>query len=148
VGSEKVENGPDVSCLVPPKFSSLSFLLPAQFGSDPRLLCGPSLNLSELKSRWPWRAVNTSVREILMFDNYVIEVRPPTSGLTFQAGIIVRDGGSFRFFAASQVFQSLEGRRFDGPQTAEKAALRRMTDVAARRPPPMTKPNQGKWDRL
>ena len=36
-----------------------------------------------------------------MFDNYIIEVRPPTSGLTFQAGIIVRDGGSFRFFAAS-----------------------------------------------
>jgi hypothetical protein len=79
-----------------------------------------------------------------MFDNYVIEVRPPTSGLTFQAGIIVRDGGSFRFFAASRLFEPLEGRRFNGPQTAEKAALRRMTDVAARKPPPTTKTDQGK----
>jgi hypothetical protein len=43
-----------------------------------------------------------------MFDNYVIEVRPLTSGLTFQAGIIVRDGGSFRFFAASRLFEPLK----------------------------------------
>jgi hypothetical protein len=83
-----------------------------------------------------------------MFDNYIIEVRPPTSGLTFQAGIIVRDGGSFRFFAASRLFEPLEGRRFNGPQTAEKAALRRMTDVAARKSPRPTKADQGKWDRL
>jgi hypothetical protein len=83
-----------------------------------------------------------------MFDNYIIEVKPPTSGLTLQAGIIVRDGGSFRFFAASQVFEPLEGRRFDGPQTAEKAALRRMTDVAARKSLPTTKPDPRKWNRF
>jgi hypothetical protein len=81
-----------------------------------------------------------------MFDNYIIEVRPPTSGLTFQACIIVRDGGSFRFFAASQIIEPLEGRRFDGPQTAEKAALRRVTDAAARESP-TTKTDQGMWDR-
>jgi hypothetical protein len=69
-----------------------------------------------------------------MFDNYIIEVSPPSSALTFQAGIIVRDGGSFRFYAASRLFDSLEGQRFDGPNAAEKAALRRITDIAARKP--------------
>jgi hypothetical protein len=68
-----------------------------------------------------------------MFDNYIIEVRPPSAGVTFQAGIIVRDGRSFTFFAASHVFDALEGRRFDGPKTAEQAALRRITDMTSRR---------------
>jgi hypothetical protein len=82
-----------------------------------------------------------------MFDNYIIEVRPPTSGLTFQAGIIVRDGGSFRFFAASRLFEPLEGRRFENPQKAEKAALRRMTDVASRKIASTTKTEQEAWNR-
>jgi hypothetical protein len=83
-----------------------------------------------------------------MFDNYVIEVRPPTSGLTFQAGIIVRDGGSFRFFAASRLFEPLEGRRFENPKTAEKAALRRMTDVATRKAASTSKTEQETRNRL
>jgi hypothetical protein len=83
-----------------------------------------------------------------MFDNYVIEVRPLTSGLTFQAGIIVRDGGSFRFFAASRLFEPLEGRRFESPQTAEKAALRRMTDVATRKAAATVKTEQEIRNRL
>ena len=59
-----------------------------------------------------------------MFDNYIIEVRPPSSGIAFPAEIVVRDGRSFKFFAASQVFHSLEGQRFDTPKTAERAAFR------------------------
>jgi hypothetical protein len=69
-----------------------------------------------------------------MFDNYIIEVRPPTAGVTLQAGIIVRDGRNFRFFAASDIFQPLEGKRFDSPKTAEQAALRRLANLASRRP--------------
>ena len=64
-----------------------------------------------------------------MFDNYIIEVRPPTAGVTFQAGIIVRDGRSFRFFAASHIFEPLEGQRFNSPKTAEQAALRRLAKL-------------------
>ena len=68
-----------------------------------------------------------------MFDNYIIEVRPPTAGVTFQAGIVVREGRNFTFFAASHIFEPLEGQRFDSPKTAEKAALRRLANLAARR---------------
>jgi hypothetical protein len=68
-----------------------------------------------------------------MFDNYIIEVRPPSAGVTFQAGIVVRDGASFTFFAASHVFDALEGRRFDSPKTAEQAALQRITALTSRK---------------
>jgi hypothetical protein len=68
-----------------------------------------------------------------MFDNYIIEVRPPTAGVKFQAGIIVRDGRNFRFFAASDIFEPLEGQRFNDPKTAERAALRRLANLASRR---------------
>jgi hypothetical protein len=68
-----------------------------------------------------------------MFDNYIIEVRPPSAGVTLQAGIVVRDGRSFRFFAASRVFDPLESQRFDSPKTAEQAALRRIADLASRK---------------
>ena len=69
-----------------------------------------------------------------MFDNYIIEVTPPTAGVTFQAGIIVRDGRNFKFFAASDIFEPLEGQRFDSPKTAEQAALRRLAYLTSRRP--------------
>jgi hypothetical protein len=68
-----------------------------------------------------------------MLDNYIIEVRPPTAGVKFQAGIIVRDGRNFRFFAASDIFEPLEGQRFNDPKTAERAALRRLANLASRR---------------
>jgi hypothetical protein len=68
-----------------------------------------------------------------MFDNYIIEVRPPTAGVKFQAGIIVRDGRNLRFFAASDIFEPLEGQRFNDPKTAERAALRRLANLASRR---------------
>jgi hypothetical protein len=53
--------------------------------------------------------------------------------VTFQAGIIVRDGRNFRFFAASDIFEPLEGQRFDNPKTAQQAALRRLANLASRR---------------
>jgi len=64
-----------------------------------------------------------------MTDNYIIEISPRSAGVTFQAGIVVRDGGSFRFFAASRAFDALEGRRFNDPKAAERAALRCIADV-------------------
>jgi hypothetical protein len=63
-----------------------------------------------------------------MFDNYIIEIRP-TSGITVQAGIVVRDGHGFRFFAATRAFDALEGHVFKSPKAAEHAALRRISDV-------------------
>lgn len=62
-----------------------------------------------------------------MFDNYVIEIRPKSAGITVQAGIVVRDGGGFRFFAAAHVFSSLDGQLFKTPKAAEHAAFRCVT---------------------
>jgi hypothetical protein len=67
-----------------------------------------------------------------MFDNYIIEVRPPY-GVAVQAGIVVRDGSGFRFFAATYAFNSLEGQLFKSPKAAEHAALRRITDMTSRK---------------
>lgn len=67
-----------------------------------------------------------------MSDNYVIEVRPQAVGVTVQAGIVVRDGRQFRFFAATHAFNALEGHLFKSPRHAEKAALRHVTEVASR----------------
>jgi len=47
---------------------------------------------------------------------YVIEVHSRT------AGIIVRTGRSFCFFASTHEFNALEGRTFKSPKDAEKAA--------------------------
>jgi hypothetical protein len=40
------------------------------------------------------------------------------------AGIVVRDGRGFRFFAATRDFSSLEGKLFGTPKEAETAAVR------------------------
>lgn len=61
-----------------------------------------------------------------MSDNYVIEVRPKSAGITVQAGIVVRDDEGFRFFAASHAFDALEGRVFKSPRAAERAARHRV----------------------
>ena len=53
-----------------------------------------------------------------MSDAYLIEVR------SAPAGLVVRDRGRFRFFAASEEFALLEGSRFANPQEAERAAIR------------------------
>lgn len=53
-----------------------------------------------------------------MSDSYIIEVG---SGA---AGLVVRDGGKFRFFAASSEFAGLEGQSFSNPREAERAAKR------------------------
>jgi hypothetical protein len=54
----------------------------------------------------------------MMPDAYIIQI----SGRT--AGIVARDGRDlcFNFFAASQVFQPMEGQRFADPLAAERAA--------------------------
>ena len=65
-----------------------------------------------------------------MFDNYIIEVRPGAEGVTVQAGLVVRDGRWFRFFAATPAFYRLEGRLFDNPRAAQRAALQRVLESA------------------
>ncbi len=69
-----------------------------------------------------------------MSDNYVIEIRPKSVGITVQAGLVVRDRRGFRFFAATEAFNSLEGQLFKNPKAAERAALCRVSDIARPRP--------------
>jgi hypothetical protein len=58
-----------------------------------------------------------------MYDTYIIETRKGA------AGIVVRDGHGFRFFAATQDFYCLEGQVFGSPKEAEAAALRHIGGV-------------------
>jgi hypothetical protein len=53
-----------------------------------------------------------------MYDTYIIETRKGA------AGIVVRDGRGFRFFAATHDFRHLEGQFFSSPKDAEAAAQR------------------------
>ena len=50
-----------------------------------------------------------------MSQNYIIEVHEQA------AGIVVRDGPKYRFFAATHAFNPLEGRLFKNPREAERA---------------------------
>jgi hypothetical protein len=53
-----------------------------------------------------------------MSDTYIIEIRSQA------AGIVVRNPGGYRFFAASQRFNALEGQLFRNAREAERAATR------------------------
>ena len=53
-----------------------------------------------------------------MSDTYIIEVS------SHAAGIIVRDRGGYRFFAATHRFNALEGQMFRSARDAERAAKR------------------------
>jgi hypothetical protein len=64
--------------------------------------------------------------EVSMSDTYIIEVRSEP------AGLVVRDGGRFTFFAANSTFASLDGRIFRNPRQAEQAAIREMDLRAAK----------------
>jgi hypothetical protein len=61
-----------------------------------------------------------------MSDTYIIETRKGA------AGIVVRDGRGFRFFAATRAFDGLEGKVFGTPKEAETAALRHADGAKAR----------------
>jgi hypothetical protein len=53
-----------------------------------------------------------------MSDSYIIEV------LSKAAGIVVRDLGGYRFFAATHRFYSMDGQLFRTAREAERAAIR------------------------
>jgi hypothetical protein len=53
-----------------------------------------------------------------MSDTYIIEVS------SHAAGIVVRDRGGYRFFAATHRFNALEGQIFRNAREAERAARR------------------------
>ncbi|AXK81554.1 hypothetical protein DW352_14135 [Pseudolabrys taiwanensis] len=58
-----------------------------------------------------------------MSNAYIVEVQSET------AGIVVRDGRQYRFFASDRRFDALEGRDFNSLRAAEAAAR----DHAAKR---------------
>ena len=47
---------------------------------------------------------------------YIIEIGSHT------AGIVTKDGRSYRFFSSDRIFDSLEGREFRSAREAERAA--------------------------
>jgi len=51
-----------------------------------------------------------------MPESFIIELQ------SLVAGIVVREGGAFRFYAANRAFNLLEGRLFNTPRDAQKAA--------------------------
>jgi hypothetical protein len=53
-----------------------------------------------------------------MSDTFIIEIGSQP------AGIVVRDSGGYRFFAASHKFNRLEGQLFRNAREAERAARR------------------------
>jgi hypothetical protein len=61
-----------------------------------------------------------------MSSTYVIETRRGA------AGIVVRDGRGFRFFAAMQELGDLDGRLFATPRAAEAAAFDHLYGLKAR----------------
>ena len=63
-----------------------------------------------------------------MSDNYIIEIRSKSLGITLEAGVVVRDGHRFRFYAATRAFNSLEDQLFKSPKAAEAAALRHIIE--------------------
>ena len=60
-----------------------------------------------------------------MPDSYIIEV------FSQAAGIVVRESGGYRFFAASQPFFRLDGRLFRHVVDAQRAAIRLASDAVA-----------------
>ncbi len=63
-----------------------------------------------------------------MSDSYIIEV------LSKAAGIVVRDLGGYRFFAATHRFNSMEGQLFRNAREAERAAMRSIEPGISRFP--------------
>lgn len=65
-----------------------------------------------------------------MFDNYyIIEIRSRSAGIKVQAGLVVRDGRGFRFFAATHAFDHFDGQLFANPKAAERAALNYISKI-------------------
>ena len=58
---------------------------------------------------------------------FVIEVRSRA------AGIVVHDGRRYRFYAAADEFNGLEGRDFRSPNDAQKAAAGHMAALDSKR---------------
>jgi hypothetical protein len=76
-----------------------------------------------------------SSSEIYSISNaFVIEVGGET------AGIVARDGRGFRFYAATQAFDALDGRMFAAPGDAERAARRHANAKIARRAGMLSEP--------
>jgi hypothetical protein len=80
-------------------------------------------------------------QEPFMYDTYIIET--PKGA----AGIVVRDGRGFRFFAAIHDFNDLEGRVFGTPKEAEAAALRHVEGAGARVKTPRQFELSRQWSR-
>lgn len=66
-----------------------------------------------------------------MSNTYVIELRPKSGGITVQAGIVVRDGRRFCFYAATPAFEALAGQLFRNTRAAQSAALRHISGRGA-----------------
>jgi hypothetical protein len=120
----------DVSSLARLCFLPRPLLLSPNIGSDWRVSVLARLIASSLVPRNSSRTpADAGGRRFFMSDNYIIEIHPKFTHATVQAGIVVRDGRGFRFFAAAHAFHALEGQLFKSPKAAEHAALQRADDI-------------------
>jgi hypothetical protein len=93
-------------------------LLPPRIDRDRRVFAQTPLIIGSCSPWNPQAGRLVPAAGVFMFDSYVIETRKGA------AGIVVRDGRGFRFFAATRDFGSLEGKLFGTPKEAEAAAVR------------------------
>jgi hypothetical protein len=98
-------------------------LLPPRIDRDWRVFAQTPLITGSCSPWPPKQSRPMPAAGAFMFDSYVIETRKGA------AGIVVRDGRGFRFFAATRDFTSLEGKLFGTPKEAEAAAVRHVDGV-------------------
>jgi hypothetical protein len=115
------------------KFLVGPLLLPPCIGRDRRVFATAPLIIVFMQPLVPQASRLTPAAGAFMYDTYIIETRKGA------AGIVVRDGRGFRFFAATHVFNGLEGRFFGTPKEAEAAAQRHVDGANTR---PTTPPQQ------
>jgi hypothetical protein len=108
------------------KFSFGPLLLPPCIGRDRRVFAATPLIIVFMQPLVPKRAGQSPAAGAFMYDTYIIETRKGA------AGIVVRDGSGFRFFAASHAFNGLEGQFFGTAKEAEAAAQRHVDGARAR----------------
>jgi hypothetical protein len=112
------------------KFLSGPLLLPPRIGCDRRVFATTPLIFMFMQPLVPQASRPMPAAGVFMYDTYIIETR------TGAAGIVVRDGHGFRFFAATHAFNGLEGLFFDTPKAAEAAEQRHVDRAKARPGPP------------
>ena len=126
----------DVSILAKASFTPAKNLLPPCVGDHGRVSLPTRLTASAL-ALWIWQRR----RQTLAAGEYLCPTTTSSkSDHTRQMSrfrpalsFVMAAASYFIFFTASDVFNPLDGQRFDSPRAAQQAALRRIADVVSRK---------------